>query len=242
MNGDPPGVLLKGMRRGEALRRILWVQWIRGIIMTKETARIRLLTVDDHPLLREGIAAVIANQPDMVLVAEAANGQQAIESFRKHVPDVTLMDLKLPDMSGIDAIQKIHDSFPCARIVVLTTYKGDVQAIRALRAGAAGYLLKSSLRKDLLDTIRQVHAGRRCIPREVAAEMAEYLTDDSLTSREIQVLREVAKGNANKMIASKLSITEDTVKAHVKSILAKLAANDRTHAVTIALRRGFLDL
>jgi DNA-binding NarL/FixJ family response regulator len=218
------------------------VQWIGGTVISNETTRIRLLTVDDHPLLREGIAAVIANQPDMVLVAEAASGQQAIESFRKHVPDVTLMDLKLPDMSGIDAIQKIHDSFPSAKFVVLTTYKGDVQAIRALRAGASGYLLKSSLRKDLLDTVRQVHAGRRCIPREVAAEMAEYVTDDSLTSREIQVLREVAMGNANKVIASKLSITEDTVKAHVKSILAKLAANDRTHAVTIALRRGFLDL
>lgn len=210
--------------------------------MSIETAPIRVMTVDDHPLLRDGLSAVIANQSDMVLVAEAADGQSAVEYFRAHRPDVTLMDIRLPDISGIEAIEKIRAIAPMARIIVLTTYRGDAQAVRALKAGASGYMLKSSVRRDLLDMIRQVHAGKRCIPKEIAAEMAEHVTDDTLTSREVQVLREVSMGNANKMIASKLLITEDTVKAHIKSILAKLSANDRTHAVTIALKRGIFDL
>ena len=201
----------------------------------------RILTVDDHPLLREGIAAVITKEPDMKLVAEATNGREAIDFFRSHRPDVTLMDLRLPDIHGIDAILAIRNIYPLAKIIVLTTYKGDVQALRAFKAGASGYLLKSMLRKDMLDTIRQVHAGKRRIPEEIAAEMAEHATDDTLTAREIEVLRQVAAGNANKIIADKLVITEDTVKAHMKSILSKLAANDRTHAVMIAMKRGFLD-
>lgn len=210
--------------------------------MTMKGRQIRILTVDDHPFLRDGVAAVIDNQEDMIMVAEATTGREAIQSFQAHQPDITLMDLRLPDMSGIDAITEIRRSSPNAKIVVLTTYRGDVQAVRAFRAGASGYLLKSMLRKDLLDTIRQVHAGRRRIPQEIAAEMAEYASDDSLTARELEVLREVAMGNANKMIAVRLLITEDTVKAHVKSILGKLDANDRTHAVTIAIRRGFLEM
>jgi DNA-binding NarL/FixJ family response regulator len=213
-----------------------------GIDMTMKGRQIRILTVDDHPFLRDGVAAVIDNQEDMIMVAEATTGREAIQSFQAHQPDITLMDLRLPDMSGIDAITEIRRSSPNAKIVVLTTYRGDVQAVRAFRAGASGYLLKSMLRKDLLDTIRQVHAGRRRIPQEIAAEMAEYASDDSLTARELEVLREVAMGNANKMIAVRLLITEDTVKAHVKSILGKLDANDRTHAVTIAIRRGFLEM
>ncbi len=209
--------------------------------MTIEENQIRILTVDDHPLLREGIAAVITKEPDMKLVAEATNGREAIDFFRSHRPDVTLMDLRLPDIHGIDAILAIRNIYPLAKIIVLTTYKGDVQALRAFKAGASGYLLKSMLRKDMLDTIRQVHAGKRRIPEEIAAEMAEHATDDTLTAREIEVLRQVAAGNANKIIADKLVITEDTVKAHMKSILSKLAANDRTHAVMIAMKRGFLD-
>jgi DNA-binding NarL/FixJ family response regulator len=201
---------------------------------------IRVLAVDDHPLLREGIAAVIAGQQDMVLVAEAANGREAIERFREHRPDVTLMDLQMPEMSGIDAIVAIRSEFPGARIVVLTTYTGDAQAMRAFQAGASGYLLKSMLRKELLDTIRTVYAGKRRIPAEIAAEIAEHHTDDALTEREIEVLRLVAAGNANKIVAARLAISEETVKAHMRSILSKLAANDRTHAVTIALKRGII--
>jgi DNA-binding NarL/FixJ family response regulator len=201
---------------------------------------IRVLAVDDHPLLREGIAAVIAGQQDLVLVAEAANGREAIERFREHRPDVTLMDLQMPEMSGIDAIVAIRSEFPGARIVVLTTYTGDAQAIRAFQAGASGYLLKSMLRKELLDTIRTVYAGKRRIPAEIAAEIAEHHTDDALTEREIEVLRLVAAGNANKIVAARLAISEETVKAHMRSILSKLAANDRTHAVTIALKRGII--
>jgi DNA-binding NarL/FixJ family response regulator len=203
---------------------------------------IRILAVDDHQLLREGIAALLASQADMELVAEAANGREAIEQFRKHRPDVTLMDIQMPEMSGIDALGAIRGEFPEARIVVLTTYAGDVQVMRALKAGARGYLLKSLLRKELLETIRAVHAGQRRVPPELAAEIAEHASDDLLTPREIDVLRLIAAGNANKEIAAQLSITEETVKGHVKNILAKLGANDRTHAVTIGLKRGIIEL
>ena len=203
---------------------------------------IKVLTVDDHPILREGIAAIIENHADIVLVGEAGNGREAIESFRKLQPDVTLMDLVMPEMNGIDATIAVRKEFPNARIVVLTTYKGDVQAAQALDAGACGYLLKSTLRKDLLETIRSVHAGQRRIPPEIAIAMAEHHATDTLSERELQVLQQVAAGNANKIVAAHLSISEDTVKGHVKAILAKLGANDRTHAVTIALRRGIISL
>jgi len=207
-----------------------------------ETRPIRIMTVDDHPIFREGIRAILATQTDMDLVAEAATGAEAVSQYELHRPDITLMDLRLPDISGLEAITRIRERFSLARVIVLTTYKGDVQALRALKAGAMGYLLKSMLRIYMLDTIRAVHAGHKRIPPEIASEMAEFAADDSLTAREIQVLQQVATGNANKIIADKLAISEDTVKAHVKSILSKLAANDRTHAVTIAMRRGFLDV
>jgi DNA-binding NarL/FixJ family response regulator len=202
---------------------------------------IKVLSVDDHPLLREGIATVLQSQDDMLLVGEAANGQEAIERFRVHRPDVTLMDLQMPVMNGIDAIIAIRSEHPHARFVVLTTYQGDVQALRALKAGATGYLLKSMVRKQLLETIRTVHAGRRHIPPEIAAELAEHVTEDLLTGREIEVLRKVATGTSNKIIASQIHVSEATVKGHMKSILSKLGANDRTHAVTIATKRGFID-
>ncbi len=203
---------------------------------------IRVLCVDDHPLLREGIAALVASQPDMDLAAEASNGREAIEQFRKHRPDVTLMDLQMPEMNGVDAMGAIRAEFPEARIIVLTTYSGDVQVMRALKAGARAYLLKGLLRKELLETIRAVHSGQKRLPPEVASEIAGHATDDALTSREINVLRLIAGGNANKEIAAQLSITEETVKGHVKNILAKLGANDRTHAVTIGLKRGIIEL
>jgi DNA-binding NarL/FixJ family response regulator len=203
---------------------------------------IRVLAVDDHPVLREGIAALVSNQADMELVAEASNGREAIEHFRKHGPDITLMDLQMPDMSGIDAMSAIRGEFPNARIIVLTTFAGDAQVFRALKAGARAYLLKGLLRKELLETIRAVHAGQRRIPAEIAAEIAEHATDDVLTPREIRVLQLIGGGNTNKEIAAQLSITEETVKGHVKNILAKLSANDRTHAVTIGLKRGIIDL
>lgn len=203
---------------------------------------IRVLSVDDHVLLREGIAALIGNQTDMQVIAEASNGREAVELFREHRPDVTLMDLQMPEMSGIDAMSAIRGEFPDARIVVLTTYSGDVQVVRALKAGARAYLLKGLLRKELLETIRAVHAGQKRVPPEVAAEIAEHATDDALTLREIDVLRLIAGGNANKEIAAQLNITEETVKGHVRSILGKLGANDRTHAVTIGLKRGIIEL
>jgi DNA-binding NarL/FixJ family response regulator len=203
---------------------------------------IRVLAVDDHPVLRDGIAALVSNQPDMQLVAEASNGREAVEQYRKHHPDITLMDLQMPEMGGIDAMGAILSEFPGARIIVLTTYVGDVQVMRALNAGARAYLLKGLLRKELLETIRAVHAGQKRIPPEVAAEIAEHATDDALTPREIGVLQLIGGGNANKEIAAQLSITEETVKGHVKNILAKLGANDRTHAVTIGLKRGIIDL
>jgi DNA-binding NarL/FixJ family response regulator len=207
-----------------------------------ETRPIRIMTVDDHPVFREGIGSMLSTQKDMELIAEASTGMEAVKLYAVHRPDVTLMDLRLPDISGLDAIIQIRERYPQARMIVLTTYKGDVQALRALKAGAMGYLLKSMLRVYLLDTIRAVHSGHKRVPPEIASEMAEFAADDSLTAREIQVLQQVATGNANKMIADKLSISEDTVKAHMKSILSKLSANDRTHAVTIAMRRGFLDV
>jgi DNA-binding NarL/FixJ family response regulator len=210
--------------------------------MSNGPSLIRILAVDDHPMLREGIAALLTNQPDMKLVAEASTGREAVEQFRKHRPDLTLMDLQMPDMDGIEAMVTICSEFPEARIIILTTYKGDVQVLRALKAGARAYLLKSLLRKELLDTIRAVHAGQKRIPPEVAAQLADHAIEDTLTSREIDVLRLIAGGNANKLIADQLSISEDTVKGHVKNILSKLGASDRTHAVTIALKRGIIDL
>ena len=203
---------------------------------------IRVLAVDDHPLLREGIAALIGSEEDMELVGEASNGREAVDLFRKYQPDITLMDLQMPEMNGIDAIGAIRGEFPDARIIVLTTHPGDSLVSRALKAGARAYLLKGMLRKELSETIRAVHAGQKRMSSEVAAEIAEHATDNALTPREIDVLRLVAAGNANKEIGARLSLTEVTVKSHVQNILAKLGANDRTHAVTIALKRGIIDL
>ncbi|MGA8596213.1 MAG: response regulator transcription factor [Bryobacteraceae bacterium] len=203
---------------------------------------IRVLTVDDHPLLREGIAVLIDTQSDMQLIGEASNGREALEQFRNHRPDITLMDLQMPEVSGIDAISAIRGEFPDARIIVLTTHAGDFQVSRALKAGARAYLLKGLLREELLETIRAVHAGQKRLSAAIAAEIAEHATDDVLTPREIDVLRLIAKGNANKEIARGLSLAEETVKVHVKNILAKLGVNDRTHAVTVGLKRGIIDL
>jgi DNA-binding NarL/FixJ family response regulator len=203
---------------------------------------IRILTVDDHPLLRKGIASLVNAEPDLKLVAEASNGKEAIDAFRSHRPDVTLMDLQMPEVDGLEAIDAIRREFPEARIVVLTTYSGDTRALRALKAGARGYILKGHVHKELLDTIRAVHAGQKRIPPEIAAELADHAIDDALTEREIDVLRLIADGNANKQIADHLSIGEATVKSHVTNILSKLGANDRAHAVTIGLKRGIIEL
>jgi DNA-binding NarL/FixJ family response regulator len=203
---------------------------------------ISVLIVDDHPLLREGIAAVIDGEADMKVIAQAGSGVEAIELFRSHTPDVTLMDLVMPAMDGVDATVAIRSEFPHARIVMLTTYGGDAKALRALKAGASGYLLKSLIRTDLLEAIRSVHAGQRSIPREVAAELAQHVGEEVLTEKELRVLRCVAAGNSNRRVASEIGISEETVKAHLKNIFGKLGANDRTHAVTIALKRGIIDV
>jgi DNA-binding NarL/FixJ family response regulator len=208
--------------------------------MTDDSSRIRVLCVDDHPMLRQGLAALIAATPDMKLVAEAASGREAIQQFRTHRPDVTLMDLQMPEMGGLDAIIAIRNEFPDARIIVLTTYAGDAQALRAMQAGARGYLLKNVLHKELVDTIRAVHAGRKALDPEVSFELAEHATDDALTPAEIRVLRLIAQGNANKEIARALSLSEETVKGQVRNILSKLDAKDRTHAAMIGLKRGII--
>jgi DNA-binding NarL/FixJ family response regulator len=210
--------------------------------VAEHSGRIRVLSVDDHPLLREGIAAMINSQPDMVVVATAASGREGIESFRQHKPDVTLMDLRLPDLSGIDALIAIRTEFSEARIVMLTTFNGDVDIQRALKAGAYGYILKSTPRKELLDAIRKVHSGKKSVPPEVAAQLAEHLSGEALSEREIEVLRHIAGGNRNKDIANKLFISEETVKVHVKHIMEKLGASDRTQAMAIAARRGIIHL
>jgi DNA-binding NarL/FixJ family response regulator len=202
--------------------------------------RIRILCVDDHPLVRDGITFAIQNQPDMELVAEAANGLEALVAYRQHLPDVTLMDLRMPEMNGIEATRAIREEFPSARIVMLTTYSGDVQALRSLKVGAVGYVLKAMIRADLINTIRSVHAGHRRIPSEISSDIAGHFSADALSAREIEVLRHVAAGCSNKVVADHLNISEDTVKGHMKTILAKLQANDRTHAVMIATKRGFL--
>jgi DNA-binding NarL/FixJ family response regulator len=203
---------------------------------------IRVLTVDDHSLLRKGIAALVNAEPDMKVIAEASNGQEAVESFRLHRPDVTLMDIQMPGFNGIEAINRIQSEFADARIIVLSTYTGDAQVVKALRAGARAYILKGHVHRELLETIRAVHAGQKKIPPDIAAELAEHAADDELTQREIDVLRLIAAGNSNKLIADQLSIGEATVKSHVTNILSKLSANDRAHAVTIGLKRGIIEL
>ena len=210
--------------------------------MSDDIKQIRILAVDDHPLLREGIAGLIADERDMILVAEAANGREAIQQFRAHHPDVTLMDLQMPEMNGIDAMLAIRGEFPDARIIVLTTYVGDVQARRALQAGARAYLLKNSLHKELLDTIRAVHAGRKNLSPEVSFELAEHVAEETLSPLEVRVLRLIADGNSNKEIAATLSATEDSVKGHVRNILSKLGASDRTQAAMIGVKRGIIQI
>jgi DNA-binding NarL/FixJ family response regulator len=210
--------------------------------MTGSSKTIRILAVDDHPVFREGVAGLLGDQADMTLVGQATNGREAIEQFRAHRPDITLMDIQMPELNGLDATIAIRNEFPQARIIVLTTYAGDVQVLRALKAGAQAYLLKNLLHKELLDTIRAVHAGRKIVSPELSYEIAEHATDDALTPAEVAVLRLIAAGSANKQIAGRLSITEETVKSRVKNILTKLNANDRTHAVMIGLKRGIIEL
>jgi DNA-binding NarL/FixJ family response regulator len=209
--------------------------------MSADTSSIRILAVDDHPLVRQGIAGLVAVQPDMTLISEASNGGDAIQQFRAHRPDITLMDLQMPGMNGIDAIIGIRNEFPEARIIVLTTYVGDVQILRALKAGARAYLLKNLLHKELLETIRAVHAGKKTLSPDASYQLAEHAIDDALTPGEISVLRLIAAGNANKQIADQLSVTEETVKGRVKNILSKLGANDRTHAAVIGMKRGIIE-
>ncbi len=208
--------------------------------MSADPNAIRILAVDDHPLFRSGIAALLATQPDMHLVAEAASGREAVEQFRAHHPEITLMDLQMPEMNGLDALVAIRDEFPEARVIVLTTYTGDVQVLRAMKVGARAYLLKSLLHQELLETIRIVHAGKKTLSAEASYELAQHATYDPLTPSEVEVLQLIAAGNANKQIAAHLSITEDTVKGRVKNILAKLDAHDRTHAAMIAVKRGII--
>ncbi len=208
--------------------------------MSAEPHSIRILAVDDHPIFRQGIAALLASQPDMNLIADASNGREAVEQFRAHRPDITLMDLQMPEMNGLDAMLAILGEFPEARIIVLTTYTGDVQVLRAMKVGARAYLLKNLLDKELLATIRAVHAGKKALAAEASYELAEHATDEALTAAEVDVLRLIAAGNANKEIAAQLSVTEETVKGRVKNILAKLGANDRTHAAMIGLKRGII--
>lgn len=203
---------------------------------------ITVMIVDDHPLLREGLVAVVQGERDMKVVAEATNGMEAIEHARRHRPDVTLMDLQMPEMDGVAATTAIRAEWPAARIVMLTTYNGDVQVLRALKAGACGYLLKSMVSTNLLEAIRSVNAGLRYIPKEVASELAAHVTDEALSAREIEVLQRIADGNSNKQIAMQLLVSEDTVKSHIRNVLAKLSANDRTHAVTIAIKRGIIHM
>jgi two-component system, NarL family, response regulator len=210
--------------------------------VSDRSAQIRILAVDDHVLVREGIAVLLSAEPDMTLVAEASNGREAINQFRTHRPDLTLMDLQMPEMNGLEAITAIRGEFPDAKIIVLTTYKGDVQILRALKAGARGYLLKNTIHKELTETIRAVHAGKKALSPEASYEIAEHATDDALTPAEINVLRLIAAGNANKQIADQLKITEETVKGRVKNILSKLGANDRTQAAMIGLKRGIIEL
>ena len=210
--------------------------------MSEDSKKIRILIVDDHPLLRQGIASLIADESDMTLVAEAANGREAIQQFRTHLPDITLMDLQMAEMNGLDAMIAIRGEFADARIIVLTTYTGDVQAKRALQAGARAYLLKNSLHKELLDTIRAVHGGRKTLSPEVSFELAEHAAEETLSPAEVRVLRLIADGHSNKEIAVLLSVTEDAVKGQVRNILAKLGANDRTHAAMIGLKRGIIEL
>ena len=209
--------------------------------MSSDPGQIRILSVDDHPLIRQGIAGLVAAETDMTVIAEAANGRDAIQQFRQHRPDITLMDIQMPEMNGLEAIIAIRDEFPEARIIVLTTYAGDMQALRALKAGARAYLLKDSLHKELLTTIRAVQAGKKSISPEVSFQLAEHATDDALTPAEVRVLRLIAEGNANKEIAAQLSISEDKVKGQVRNILAKLRAKDRTHAAMIGLKRGIIE-
>lgn len=209
--------------------------------MSSNSNPIRILAVDDHPMFRNGIAAVLASQPDLTLVAEAANGREAIQQFRVHRPDITLMDLQMPEMNGLDALITIRREFPAAKMIVLTTYKGDVQVLRAMKIGARAYLLKSLLDKELLSTIRAVHAGKTTLSEEASDQLAEHSGDESLTPAEVEVLKLIAAGNANKQIASRLSVSEETVKGRVKNILSKLGANDRTHAAMIGVKRGIIE-